>query len=103
MQPHRVAPRFPRPLGAPRRAHFADALAAHRLVLSSDQKLSGSQASRQSRTIERSVGNSSSKYKSFETNTGECSPENSASRANVSSYSLYQPMQDHQLSAATAN
>jgi hypothetical protein len=59
-----VAPRFPRPLGAPRRAHFADALAAQLLILSSYQKLSGSQGNRHFRTVERSVGNPSSKTKS---------------------------------------
>ena len=72
------------------------------LRYSNDQKLSGSQGIRHFRTIERSVGSLSSKNKGLKQSL-ECSPENSASRTNVSAYSPYQPMRDHQLSAATAN
>lgn len=66
-------------------------------------KIKRKPSSRQSRTIERSVGNLSSKNKSLKQSPESAHLRTQHSRANVSPYSLYQPMQDHQLSTATAN
>lgn len=67
------------------------------------QKLSGSQSNRHFRTIKRSVGIPSSKTKLLKQSAGECSPENSASRANVSPYSPYQPIYGQHPPAATTD